>query len=77
MPGRTVFLVMGIYLLVFSDIEIWPLGNQSFCDAITYCEEDLHKVFEVILLGLAAVEIQRIRKRITVAWGAWVFPVFT
>jgi putative copper resistance protein D len=70
------FLVAGLFLLVFSDTEIWPFGTQSFWFAITHNPEDLqHKTFAVILLALGTVELLRARRRLQSAWSVWAFPV--
>ncbi len=69
-------LIAGLFLLVFSDTEIWPFGYQSFYYAVTHDPEDAqHKTFAAILLVLGIVEILRARGRLRVAWSAWVFPV--
>jgi copper resistance protein D len=70
------FLFAGIYLLIFSDTELWPFGSQSWWYGLTHNNEDLqHKIFAVILLGLAYIEIQRARGVLKAAWAAAVFPV--
>jgi copper resistance protein D len=70
------FLAAGIYLLIFSDTEMWPFGPQSPWYAITHNAEDLeHKTFAVILLALGTLELQRARGRLKSAWSAWAFPV--
>lgn len=70
------FLVCGLFLLVFSDTELWPFGPQSWWYGLTHNLEDLqHKIFAVILLTLGALEIQRARGVLKSAWAAWVFPV--
>lgn len=70
------FLAAGLFLLVFSDTEIWPFGPQSPWYAITHNTEDLqHKTFSVILLALGYVEFQRARGRWKSPWAAWFFPV--
>jgi copper resistance protein D len=70
------FLAAGIFLMVFSDTEIWPFGSQSFWYAITHNPEDLeHKTFAVILLALGTIELQRARGRLESAWSKWAFPV--
>lgn len=70
------FLGAGIFLLVFSDTELWPFGPHSWWSGLTQNREDLqHKTFAVILLGLAYIEIQRARGVLTAAWSAWAFPV--
>jgi hypothetical protein len=69
-------LTAGIFLLVFSDTEIWPFGYQSFIYAMTHNPEDVqHKTFALILLILGVVEMLRASGRVTAAWSAWVFPV--
>jgi copper resistance protein D len=70
------FLIAGVFLLVFSDTEIWPFGPQTPWYALTHNVEDLqHKTFAVILLALGYVEFQRARGRLNVPWAAWFFPV--
>jgi putative copper resistance protein D len=70
------FLIAGIFLLVFSDTEIWPFGFMSFIYAITHNPEDAqHKTFALILLVLGVVEMLRASGRLKAAWSAWVFPV--
>jgi len=70
------FLIAGIFLLVFSDTEIWPFGYMSFIYAITNNPEDAqHKTFALILLVLGVIEMLRASGRLKAAWSAWVFPV--
>jgi copper resistance protein D len=70
------FFVAGIFLLIFSDTEIWPFGPQSPWYAMTHSREDLqHKIFAVILLVLGYVALQRARGRWKALWTAWFFPV--
>jgi copper resistance protein D len=70
------FLVAGIFLLIFSDTEIWPFGPQTPWYALTHSTEDLqHKVFAVILLAIGCIELQRARGRLKAIWATWVFPV--
>jgi putative copper resistance protein D len=72
------FLAAGLFVLIFSDTEIWPLGDQNLYYALTHNMEDLqHKVFSIILLVLGFVETQRVRGRLKAAWSAWVFPVLS
>jgi hypothetical protein len=70
------FLAAGVFLLIFSDTEMWPFGHQGIWFAITHNVEVLqHKTFAVILLLLGAVELQRARGKLQNAWSPWVFPV--
>jgi putative copper resistance protein D len=70
------FLLAGLFLLVFSDTELWPFGPQSWWYGLTHNAEDLqHKTFAVILLALGVVEFQRARGALQSPWARWVFPV--
>jgi putative copper resistance protein D len=70
------FLLAGVYLLVFSDTELWPFGPQSWWYGLTHNPEDLqHKGFAVILLALGFVEFQRARGVLKSLWAKWIFPV--
>src|SRR6267378_7100329 len=69
------FLLSGLFLLAFSDTELWPFGPQSWWYGLTHNPEDLqHKTFAVILLTLGGLEIQRARSVLKSAWAIWVFP---
>jgi putative copper resistance protein D len=69
------FLAAGVFLLVFSDTELWPFGPQSWWFGLTHNAEDLqHKTFAVILLALGFVELQRARGILKAAWARWTFP---
>jgi putative copper resistance protein D len=70
------FLLAGVYLALFSDTEIWPVGRESLWFAIHDNPEDLqHKIFALILLFLGTVELQRARGKLKSMWAAWVFPI--
>src|SRR6266403_6013254 len=70
------FLVCGLFLLVYSDTELWPFGPQSWWYGLTHNLEDLqHKTFAVILLALGVIEVQRVRGVLKSAWAGWLFPV--
>ena len=70
------FLLSGLFLLVFSDTELWPFGPQSWWYGLTRNPEDLqHKTFAVILLALGILELQRARGVLKSAWAKWMFPV--
>lgn len=70
------FLLAGLFLLLFSDTELWPFGPQSWWYGLTHNPEDLqHKTFAAILLIIGILEIQRARGMLKSAWAGWVFPV--
>ena len=72
------FLAAGLFVLIFSDTELWPFGPQSPWYGITHNTEDLqHKIFAVVLLALGLVEVQRARGRLNSPWAAFVFPVLS
>ena len=70
------FLLSGLFLLVFSDTELWPFGPWSWWYGLTHNPEDLqHKTFAVILLALGIIEVQRARCILKSDWAVWAFPV--
>jgi copper resistance protein D len=70
------FLLSGVFLLIFSDTELWPFGEQSWYFGLTHHKEVLqHKVFAVLLLAVGVIELQRARGIIKATWAAWVFPI--
>jgi hypothetical protein len=69
------FFAPGLYLMIWSDPESWPTGNQTLSYVITQNLEVLqHKIFSIILLGLAAVEFVRVRKNAASVWLSSIFP---
>ena len=70
------FLLAGIFLLVWSDTELWPFGHRQWLEALQHNREVLqHKTFAILLLLLGAIEFQRVRGRLLAAWSGWVFPL--
>src|SRR4029077_4951984 len=70
------FLFSGIFVLVFSDTELWPFGPKNWWVGVTGNLEVLqHKAFAVILLALGIIEILRAKGTLKALWTAWVFPV--
>src|SRR5262249_48997810 len=71
------FLLSGLFLLMFSDSELWPFGPQSWIHRPSSQAEVLqHKTFAVSLLPLGIIELARLREPLKAAWAAWAFPVF-
>ena len=70
------FLAPGVYLILWSDPESWPVGNQTLTYVITQNMQVLqHKIFALILLGLGVVEFVRVRWKPASVWLASIFPV--
>lgn len=72
------FLLGGLFVLIWSDTELWPFGPQSWYYGLTNHREVLqHKTFAVLLLALGVIEIQRARGVLKAVWASWAFPVLT
>jgi copper resistance protein D len=72
----TCFLLSGLFVLVYSDTELWPFGPKPWIQGtLTNPEVIQHKVFALLLLGVGLLEMGRVRGGLKAAWVAWVFPV--
>jgi putative copper resistance protein D len=70
------FLLSGIFVLIFSDTELWPFGPKNWWTGVVGNLEVLqHKTFAVILLALGVIEMRRAKGILRAAWSAWIFPV--
>jgi len=70
------FVLSGLFVLIWSDTELWPFGPQSWYYGLTHHREVLqHKIFAVLLLGVGALELQRARGVLRARWSAWIFPL--
>ena len=69
------FLLSGLFVLAYSDTELWPFGPKPWIQGtITNPEVIQHKVFALLLLAVGLVELARARGRLE-KWSGWVFPV--
>ena len=69
------FLLAGLFVLVWSDTELWPFGHRHWLEALQNNREVMqHKTFAVLLLFLGAIEWQKARGALQAAWSKWVFP---
>ena len=69
------FFAPGVYLLIWSDPESWPTGNQTLYYVMTQNMQVLqHKTFALILLGLGVVEFVRVHKNLRSVWISSIFP---
>jgi hypothetical protein len=70
------FLLSGIFVLVWSDTELWPFGHRQWLEGLQNNPEVLqHKLFAFLLLALGAIEWQRAHGALQAVWSAWVFPI--
>ncbi len=70
------FVLSGLFVLIWSDTELWPFGPQSWYYGLTHHLEVLqHKTFAVLLLGVGVLELQRARGNLRARWSGWIFPV--
>jgi len=66
----------GVYLLVLSDPETWPLGPVPLLAALRQDQEVMqHKIFSILLLALGSIEFLRARSTLTARWSAFGFPI--
>ena len=70
------FVGAGLYLLAWSDKEIWPRGFLSWTWLIHHDLEALqHKIYGVLLLVMGAVEYLRWRGKMSGSWQTLSFPI--
>jgi putative copper resistance protein D len=70
------FVLSGLFVLIWSDTELWPFGPQSWYYGLTHHLEVLqHKIFAVLLLGVGLLELQRARGNFRARWSAWIFSL--
>jgi len=70
------FVLSGLFVLIWSDTELWPFGSQSWYYGLTHHLEVLqHKIFAVLLLAVGVLELQRARGILRARWSAWIFPL--
>jgi putative copper resistance protein D len=70
------FLLSGVFVLVWSDTELWPFGGRHWLEALQNNREVLqHKTYAVLLLALGLVEWLRVRGTLKAAWSGMVFPL--
>jgi putative copper resistance protein D len=70
------FLLSGLFILVYSDTELWPFGRKPWIQGTLSNPEVIqHKIFAVLLLAVGLIELARARDRLKAVWAAWVFPV--
>jgi hypothetical protein len=69
------FLLSGLFVLIWSDTELWPFGKRQWLEALHNNPEVFqHKMFSILLLGLGTIEWLRIKGTLQGSWSALVFP---
>ncbi len=69
------FLLSGLFVLVWSDTELWLFGNRQWLEALQNNREVLqHKTFAALLLGLGLIEYLRVKGTLRTLWSTLVFP---
>jgi hypothetical protein len=70
------FLLMGLFLLLWSDAEIWPRGNMSWAWLLHHDHEaGQHKIYALLLMAIGFVEYLRAHGSLSRFWRAWAFPI--
>jgi cell division protein FtsW (lipid II flippase) len=71
------FLLMGLFLLLWSDAEIWPRGNLTWTWLLHHDHEaGQHKIYALLLMAIGVVEYLRAHDSLNRFWRAWAFPIF-
>jgi putative copper resistance protein D len=65
-------LLLGGYLVVWSDRMAWPIGPLGLLDSLSDGEILQHKLYAVILLAMGSLERARLRAR-SLRWGSPAF----
>ncbi len=64
----------GIFLLIWSDHEAWPIGSWSLAETFSGKDPEMlqHKIFGILAFGVGIVEwFRRMGKLGVWFWGAW------
>jgi len=70
------FIAAGLFLLAWSDKEIWPRGFLSWSWLFHHdAEARQHKIYGILLLVMGAVEYLRWRGKLKGWWRTWSFPL--
>jgi len=68
------FLLMGVFLALWSDAEMWPRGNLNWGWLLHHDHEaGQHKIYALLLIAIGIVEYLRARGSLNRFWRAWAF----
>jgi len=70
------FVLSGVFVLIWSDTELWPFGPQSWYLRFSLIIWRLwqHKILRFWLLAVGVLELQRARGILRARWSGWIFP---
>jgi putative copper resistance protein D len=68
-------MVAGLFLIIWSDHEAWPIGSLSFADTFGGIDHEIlqHKIYGILALTVGSVELFRRLGRI--GHKAWASPL--
>lgn len=68
-------LLAGLFVMIWSDHEAWPIGSLSFSDTFSGMDAEIlqHKIYGMLALGVGSVELFRRLGRI--GHKAWASPL--
>lgn len=69
------FVVLGAFLVVRADPEIWPLGTEGLIESLRDVETVQHRAFELLIFAFAFVEWRVQARGIRSGWAPLVFPI--
>lgn len=69
------FLLLALFLFFRSEAEFWPIGTLSLAESIRDPEFIQHKIFILLIAGLALCEWAVRTNRIEAGWAPYVFPL--
>jgi len=70
------FLLMGLFLFLWSDAEIWPRGNMTWTWLLHHDHEaGQHKIYALLLVAIGLIEYLRAHGFLNHFWRAWAFPI--
>jgi hypothetical protein len=70
------FVLMGLFLALWSDAEIWPRGNLTWAWLLHHDQEaGQHKIYALLLIVIGIVECLRARDWLNRFWRVWAFPI--
>ncbi len=68
-------IALGIYLVLYSDPNAWPLAYKNAASAFTDPEVRQHKIYALLVLGLGGIEILRASNVLRRDFWKYSFPV--